>query len=214
MSTHPTDDATLDPLPLPDGFAAWVEDESDADTPMPAVELADLHRYARARAAVARRMADVDTIHARTVAQADAWRSAARKPLEREALRLDLALAALLAQHRERNPRSKTLECGWGVTVRQRRKAARFVQLEQGAAADAALLLWLQEHGGDRFVRVKKEPAWGDLAAHGLAAGDEAAVLVETGERLPDELGVRFQPSAEGEPEVSVALEGGEQVGG
>lgn len=198
---------------LPEGVTQWLEADEAATPELPPVDLRDLHHYAAARAGVERRLADLRAIRDRTVAQADRWLEERQGPLRREAARLDLILAALLAQHRERNPRSKTLECGWGVRVSQRRRPARFVRAETGAAADAALLLWLKGCGATAFVRVKEEPAWGDLAANGLVAVDGGVLLRNTGELLPDSLGIRFDPGGDGEAKVEVAL-GEEDAGG
>lgn len=205
-------DDPLAPETLPPEAVAWLESE-DASTPMPEVDLLDLHRYAAARAGVERRIAEARAIRQRTVAQADAWLEGRLAPLQREAARLDLALTALLAQHRARNPRSKTLHAGFGVTVSQRARPARFVRLNSGAADNAALVRWLRRSAA-AYIRVREDPAWGDLAAEALApAADGGVVLRETGERLPDALGIRFEPAGDGEPKVEVALEEGDAGG-
>ena len=211
MGAEPT--AALAPDALPAEVEGWLEgDGEDAgatDAAAPLIDPALAPRIARRRARVERQARALRERFEAEVRELTLWRDAEQARLNREAARLDWCLECILDAERAADPKRKSLRLPYGVTVRARTHKATFTR-DASAAPTKALLRMLSEGAGDAdspYVRRVAQVEWDALKGALSATPDGRVVLADTGEALPDECGVRYEPGGESVT-VTVAQEG------
>lgn len=158
---------------VPDDAAAPEEEPAAAPTVSPSVAAA----LAAHRADAERRYNDMENRYQAAVDELSLWRDREAARIEREIKRLDLCLCAVLDAEAAQNPKCKSLNLPYGVTVRRRAQQPAWERDED------ALLAWALEHAPEYVARVPKL-RWAAVKAVARALPDGRAVMPE-GEVLP-----------------------------
>ncbi len=129
------------------------------------------------RAHAERRYNDTENRYQAAVDELRLWRDREAGRIEREIKRLDLCLCAVLDAEAAQNPKRKSLELPYGVTVRRRAQQPAWERDEN------ALLAWALANAPEYVARVPKL-RWAAVKAVARPLPDGRAVMPE-GEVLP-----------------------------
>lgn len=200
------------PEELPAEVEAFVADLDwqSGGTLMPHIDPTLAPRLARRRARIARQQADLEARYKAEDESLRLWRDAEAMRLGAEADRLDDCLYGILEHERTIDPKRKSLNLPYGVTVSARKVPASIKRVTTAAATDA-LIGWIRGGVGDadRFLESRPVVRWEAFKATLRAAEGphDVRIVTEDGEALPAECGVEYTPAHE-TLSVKVAAEG------